>query len=75
MFYENASFARLKDISLAYQMPSVVTNKLKLTSFKIYFTGRNLATITKYKALDPELTDQYGLPLQKEFVLGLTITL
>ena len=75
LFYENASFARLKDISLAYQMPSVVTNKLKLTSFKIYFTGRNLATITKYKALDPELTDQYGLPLQKEFVLGLTITL
>jgi len=34
-----------------------------------------MATVTKFTALDPELTNQYGLPLQKEIVFGLTITL
>jgi len=74
-FYESANFARLKDISLGYELPSSVLNRLKVTSCKVYITGRNLATFTKYNALDPELTDQFGLPLQKEFVFGLTITL
>ena len=74
-FYEVASFARLKDVSLAYDLPAAFLNRLKINSFKLYATGRNLATITQYGGLDPELTDQYGLPLQKEFVVGLTITL
>jgi TonB-linked SusC/RagA family outer membrane protein len=74
-FYENASFARLKDVSLAYQLPAAIVDRLKITSLKVYVTGRNLATITKYQALDPELTNQNGLPLQKEFILGLTLGL
>ncbi len=75
MFYEKANFARLKDISLGYELPAKWLHTIKITSCKVYVTGRNLATFTKYNALDPELTDQYGLPLQKEFVFGLTITL
>jgi TonB-linked SusC/RagA family outer membrane protein len=74
-FYENASFMRLKDISLAYEVPADALKKLKINSCKVYVSGRNLATITKFRALDPELTNQYGLPLQKEIVFGLTITL
>lgn len=74
-FYENASFLRLKDISLAYDIPTEALKKLKINSCKIYVSGRNMATVTKFTALDPELTNQYGLPLQKEIVFGLTITL
>ena len=74
-FYESANFARLKDISLGYELPSALLKRLKVAFCKVYITGRNLATFTKYNALDPELTNQYGLPLQKEFVFGLTITL
>jgi TonB-linked SusC/RagA family outer membrane protein len=74
-FYENASFARLKDVMLAYEVPNRLLQKFKITSLRISVTGRNLATFTNYKALDPELNDQYGLPLQKEFVFGLNITL
>ncbi len=74
-FYENASFIRLKDISLAYDIPAEALKKLKINSCKIYLSARNMATITKFTALDPELTNQYGLPLQKEIVFGLTITL
>jgi TonB-linked SusC/RagA family outer membrane protein len=74
-FYENATFARLKDVSLAYDLPSSLLKKMNIATFKVYITGRNMATFTKYNALDPELTDQYGLPLQKEIVLGLNISL
>jgi TonB-linked SusC/RagA family outer membrane protein len=74
-FYESATFARIKDVSLAYELPPDILNRIKLASCKVYVTGRNLATFTKYKALDPELTDQFGLPLQKEIVFGLTVTL
>ena len=80
-FYEDASFARLKDISLAYELPSQLVKRLNLSKFKVYVTGRNLATFTKYKGFDPELypRNQGGitnlLPLQREFVFGLNIGL
>ena len=74
-FYENASFIRLKDVSLAWQMPSRLLDKIKVGSLKLYVTGRNLATITKYKGLDPELSNQYGIPLQREFIAGITVGL
>ena len=72
-FYENADFIRLKDISLSYELKPSVIKLMKVTYFKIYVTGRNVATFTKYKGLDPELTNQYGLPLQKEVILGVNI--
>jgi TonB-linked SusC/RagA family outer membrane protein len=74
-FYEDATFMRLKDISLAYELPASLMNKIKLNSCKFYITGRNLATFTGYGGLDPELNDQFGLPLQKEVIFGLTISL
>ncbi len=74
-FYEDASFGRLKDLSLAYQLPASVVSNLKISGLKFYVTGRNLATFTKYKGLDPEFSNQYGLPLQREIVFGATLTL
>ena len=49
--------------------------KMKVNSFKMYVSGRNLATYTKYRGVDPELSNQYGLPLQREVIFGLTIGL
>lgn len=74
-FYENADFARLKDISLGYQIPKELLQRASISNLKIYVTGRNLATFTKYTGLDPEFTNQYGLPLQKEITLGITLGL
>lgn len=74
-FYEKANFARLKDVSLAYNLPSNLLQRAKISGLKIYATGRNLATFTKYTGLDPEFTNQYALPLQREIIFGLTLTL
>lgn len=70
-FYEDASFVRLKDVSLAYQFPNKILNHLKLSKLKLYVTGRNLATFTKYSGLDPEINNQLDVPLQREFIFGM----
>lgn len=74
-FYESGDFIRIKDISVSYEFQPESLKQLKINSFKIYLTGRNMFTFTNYKALDPEFNNQYGLPLQKEIVLGISITL
>jgi TonB-linked SusC/RagA family outer membrane protein len=71
--YESADFTRIKDVSLAYDLPANALSKLRLDRLRLYFTGRNLYTITKWRGLDPELDDQEAIPLQKEYVFGLTL--
>ena len=71
--YENASFVRVKDVTLSYNFPTTVINKFGGNNLKIYATGRNLFTFTKWRGLDPELNNQRSIPLQREFVLGLQI--
>ena len=71
--YENASFVRVKDVTLSYNFPTTVTNKFGGNNLKVFATGRNLFTFTKWRGLDPELDDQWDIPLQREFVIGLQI--
>jgi TonB-linked SusC/RagA family outer membrane protein len=71
--YESADFTRIKDISLSYNMPSKFLTKTGLNTLKIYLTGRNLFTFTNWRGLDPELSSQVTIPLQKEYVFGLNL--
>ena len=50
-FLENGSFVRVKNVSLAYNFPHVVNNK---GNIRVFISGTNLLTFTKYKGLDPE---------------------
>jgi hypothetical protein len=70
---ENASFIRVKDVSLTYNLPKNLLGQFGLGNVQIYFSGRNLHTFTKWKGLDPELDDQRAIPLQKEYVFGLNV--
>lgn len=76
--YESGDFVRLKDISLSYTFSSELLNKIGLQNFKIYATGRNLATFTSFSGIDPEMAgndNQRGIPIQKEYVFGVTFSL
>ncbi len=70
---ENASFMRLKNLTIGYRIP---TKKLgRFTMFKaakVYFSGRNLLTITKFRGSDPEIpTPSLGAnPNTKQFSFG-----
>ena len=53
--YSNASFIRMKNISLSYSFPrSLIQKSGFLSSVKVYVTGRNLWTITDFKATTPK---------------------
>lgn len=83
-FYEDASFARLRNISLAVDL--VKAFKVKgFRKLQLVFTGRNLATITNYTGLDPEIssgtnnsawdrgTDHNSMPNLRSYQVGLNI--
>lgn len=72
-FYEKADFIRLKDITLSYDIPQSLRSRIGFNRLRVYVTGRNLLTITKFGGLDPELSSDRDVPLQKEYLIGLIL--
>lgn len=54
-FVEDGSYLRLKSLTLGYILPKSFVSKLHIGSAKIYLTGENLLTFTKYNGFDPEV--------------------
>lgn len=74
----NASFLRLKNLSLAYNLPASLIRKAWLSNARVFFTASNLWTISKYKEADPEV-NEYGTrgwetPFTKTFTFGIDLT-
>ncbi|WP_185816889.1 SusC/RagA family TonB-linked outer membrane protein [Hymenobacter metallilatus] len=59
-FIEDGSYARLKNLTLGYTLPSAFTSRLKMSSFRVYAQAQNLFTITNYSGLDPEVNTFSG---------------
>ena len=55
LFYSDASFLRLRTITLGYDLPSAFLNTLGLQNASLSLHGQNLVTITRYPGVDPEL--------------------
>ncbi|MFN3754533.1 SusC/RagA family TonB-linked outer membrane protein [Flavobacterium sp.] len=66
----DASYVRLKSMSIAYTLPSKWSKAL---SAKIYLQGQNLLTFTKYKGIDPENQSMSSLPPLRQFTLGVQL--
>ena len=76
-FYENAAFVRLKNLTLSYDLPSSLLKKTKVVKgVRIFATGRNLLTFTKFSGLDPEIDSNGYLaeyPNPKQYTIGLEV--
>ena len=73
-FMRNGSFLRIKSIEAGYTLPQEFTSRFKITNFRVYFSGSNLFSFTKFKMWDPEMGGNgLGYPLQKVFNLGLNV--
>lgn len=57
-YIEDASFLKLKNITIGYTLPFRITNS-KNSNLRIFVSAQNLLTITKYKGYDPEAS-RYG---------------
>lgn len=80
---QDASYLRLRNLNLAYDLKNI-KEKLKLKGLRVYITGSNLFTITKYSGYDPETSsegngltkggDYLGYPTARTFILGANLT-
>jgi TonB-dependent starch-binding outer membrane protein SusC len=74
--YGDASFIRLKNLSISWQMPTQWIEKIRLQSARIYAQGQNLLTITKYKGLNSEeALGLLNLPPLRVVTIGVHIIL
>ncbi|RKO69492.1 TonB-dependent receptor [Sphingobacterium puteale] len=81
-FPSNASFTRLKDITLSYTMPQQLVEKIGVQGLTIYASGRNLYTWTNWLGWDPEArditrgstNDAINYPMVRTYVLGINLS-
>lgn len=80
-YLEDASYLRLKNLSIGYTLPTRLLERIKVDKIRFYVQATNLFTITKYKGLDPEIIgpDQsFGVdvgiyPTVKNFIVGVNL--
>ena len=53
---ENGSYLRLRNIELGYNLPKGALSRAGFTNTRIFVSGQNLLTFTKYTGLDPDIT-------------------
>jgi hypothetical protein len=84
-FIEDGSFLRLSNLQIGYNF-KLPENRINLNEFMIYFSGRNLLTITNYSGYDPEVNrfgssdlrtgvDYYTYPVARVYTIGLRLKL
>ena len=83
---EDGSYLRLQNVSLGYTLPKKWTNRFYVEKLRLYVSGQNLATFTKYSGYNPEVNarpdnaltpgEDYGTyPLARTFMFGINVTL
>ena len=89
-YLQDASYIRLKNLTVGYALPKSVLDKLHLSAVRFYFTGQNLWTYSPMykitKNFDPEVIegpdreinggqgDGFSYPMQKSYTIGLNLT-
>lgn len=72
---DDMSYLRLKNLQLGYTLPARLLQKVGIDNIRIFGTGENLLTFTKFRGLDPEkrahASDAY--PLNKSFSFGINV--
>ena len=81
---EDGSFLRMQSLSVGYTFPRSVLRRMHFDTMRVYLSGDNLLTFTKYSGPDPEVStrnsvltpgfDWSAYPRSKGFTLGLSFT-
>jgi hypothetical protein len=54
-FIEDGSFIRMRTLQLGYNLSDAIASKIGASSARIFYSGKNLFTITEYSGIDPEI--------------------
>jgi len=75
-YLEEGDYVRLKVVQLGYTYPSGILNKIGVNRLRVYITGENLLTLTRYTGYDPEIgggvfgIDKGYYPQARSFIFG-----
>ena len=78
MIYKPRSFVRIQDVSLLYNLPAEIAQRIKLNNLQVFGAVRNLATFTNWPGWDPESgsgTSTGMLPMPRTYTFGLSFSL
>ena len=76
-FIKDASYLRLKNITLGYTLPVKWTNTVFIKKFRVYASCENALTMTRYNGFDPEISgyvDKGIYPQSRTYMFGLNLT-
>jgi hypothetical protein len=71
---KDASFVRLKNVSLSYSLPNDLLTKLHISGCRVLIQGQNLAIISSYDGISPESPGSTSLPPLNTITGGINIT-
>lgn len=70
----DGSYLRMKSLEIGYTVPKKICESVRMKSFRVYFSGTNLFTLSKFKMWDVEMSDNgLNYPIQRVFNLGLNL--
>lgn len=78
-FIEDGSYVRIKNITLGYTIPKEVMKRFHISTARLYVSGQNLFTVTKYNGFDPEVgtngIDNNVYPVTRTINIGINLGL
>ncbi|WP_298646755.1 TonB-dependent receptor [uncultured Proteiniphilum sp.] len=74
-FLRDGTFLRLKSLEFGYTLSERLASRIRMDNLRIYFSGTNLLTLSKFKLWDPEMAGEgLGYPVQKVFNIGMQLS-
>jgi hypothetical protein len=70
----DASYLRLRNLSVGYRLPQPVAARLNLSKARVYLNGENLFTRTPFEFGNPEETSTNSYPVFRTMMLGLDVS-
>jgi len=74
--YQQRNFVRIQDVSLSYDFDRKILEKLGFSNLKLFVSGKNLHTFTKWRGWDPEIGSTYTWgysPVMANYSVGLNV--
>ncbi len=71
---QKADYFKIKDITLAYNLPKNLIKKVLISNARIYCSLKNFFTFSHFDNYDPERGGSVNFPLMKQAVIGLNVT-
>ncbi len=73
-YYVNASYFKIRNVLLGYNLPKTIANSMKMEGLRIYVSGQNLFALKskQYTAKDPERANTFDLwPVPTSYTIGI----